>query len=119
MDDNKTVATIGKEYRQVRGIRLDQLVEKTRYMEVWYDALEEEALAFFNAQLNLLQSGTTPDHERLYNAVSDRMAQTLANIRSAREAQRTACTHITSAMFYGIPANLINIEALDHENKEF
>lgn len=119
MGVNKTVAVIGEEYRQVRGVRLDQLVEKTRYMEVWYDDLEKEALAFFNGQLRLLESGTTPEHERLYNAVSDRMAQSLADIRSAREAQRTACTHITSAMYYGIPANLINIEALDHENKEF
>jgi hypothetical protein len=43
----------------------------------------------------------------------------MANIRSAREAQRMACAHITAAMYHGLPANLINIEALDNESKEF
>lgn len=119
MADNKTVAVIGEEYRQLRAVRLDQLIEKTRYMEVWYDSLEEDAQTFFNSQLALLESGTTPDHERLYNQISDRFAETMANIRTAREAQRMACTHITAAMYHGQPANLIKIEALDYENKEF
>lgn len=119
MDDFKAIQTLGRDYREVRRVRLDQAAEKLQYLESWYSDMEKEATEFLNLQLSRAAEGTSPDHERLYNEISDRLAETLAGIRAAKENARCAFMHITTAMHYGPLTEMINHEEIDNESKEF